>query len=267
MKRSYDGSPIKISSVDTPATTTLRNGFMLLGVSLYPGANLIGSDEGPQKGSPMPSTTTVRSDAQRGEGPRNDASTSSTSSNSSQSHGISCVDVFDPLSPDCICVVLGGSSSGACHLWDVRTGDNKRTNAGNASAAKKLPLATLIGHTHGVNDVKFSPRFKSFTWTHFVNGFSGGGFYAVSGSDDKTIRLWDLDFLKGVIFPSTISGSESAVFGSKNTNEASDSLYSPPCLATFSGHSSYVFSLAISPSATLLASGAFDETCKVRFSS
>jgi WD40 repeat protein len=61
--------------------------------------------------------------------------------------------------------------------------------------------------------------------------FSPDGQIVASGSDDKTIKLWDLQ-----------TGLE---------------------IATLSGHESYVESVAFSPDGKTLVSGGYDKTVKV----
>jgi hypothetical protein len=94
-----------------------------------------------------------------------------------------------------------------------------RDRAGNVSqtfsATIRLIAATLTGNTYGVTSVAFSPD----------------GRLLASGSDDRTIKLWEV---------------------------ASGSL-----VRTLSGHTSYVTSVAFSPDGRLLASGSNDETIKL----
>ena len=76
-------------------------------------------------------------------------------------------------------------------------------------------LQTFEGHTNWVNSVAFSPD----------------GHQALSGSWDKTLKLWDL--------------AQGA------------------CLRTFEGHTSHVYSVAISPDGRQALSGSYDKTLKL----
>ena len=76
-------------------------------------------------------------------------------------------------------------------------------------------LQTLEGHSRTVNSVAYSPNGKRI----------------ISGSDDRTIKIWDA-----------------------NTGE---------CLQTLKGHSDYVKSVAYSPDGTKIISGSYDNTVKI----
>ncbi|KAK3952208.1 hypothetical protein QBC32DRAFT_324617 [Pseudoneurospora amorphoporcata] len=91
-----------------------------------------------------------------------------------------------------------------------------------AAASRSAPrlasgscLQTLKGHSDYVRSIAFSPD----------------GQRLASGSDDRTIKIWD-----------AASGS---------------------CLQTLEGHSSYVYSVAFSPDGQRLASGSNDKTIKI----
>jgi WD40 repeat protein len=109
---------------------------------------------------------------------------------------------------------FGGSSSSGLKTVYAQV----RDRAGNVSqifSATIRLITTLTGHTDLVRSVAFSPD----------------GRLLASGSDDKTIKLWEV---------------------------ATGSL-----VRTLSGHTSIVFSVAFSPDGRLLASGSADWTVKL----
>jgi WD40 repeat protein len=88
-------------------------------------------------------------------------------------------------------------------------------NFGKVGLSQEQPVRTLVGHTSAVNSVAFSPDGKLLA----------------SGSDDNTIKLWDV-----------ATGQE---------------------VRTFEGHTDWVTSVAFSPDGKLLASGSWDNTIKL----
>ncbi len=102
--------------------------------------------------------------------------------------------------------------------------------------------------------------------------FSPDGTQALSGSDDDTLKLWDLasgkclrpleghsSFVTSVAF--SPDGTQ-ALSGSWETLKLWD-LASGKCLRTFEGHSKWVSSVAFSPDGTQALSGSGDNTLKL----
>jgi WD40 repeat protein len=128
-------------------------------------------------------------------------------------------------------------------LWDVDTG---------------LAIRTLYGHRNLVNKAVFSPD----------------GSMIVSCSDDKTIRLWDVN-----------TGKSVKIISSAHSKEIKDVVFSPDgqsllscsddktiklidietsqVIKTFSGHSKKVNSAAFSPDGGKIVSGSDDRSVKI----
>ncbi len=126
--------------------------------------------------------------------------------------------------------------------------------------AQEVPIPlirTLEGYYSAVNCVAFSPDGKVLA----------------SGSDDQTIKLWDVQTGRTL---QTLMGHSGNVFsvafspdgkvlasGSGDRTIKLWDVQTGGALQTLTGHSSYVFSVAFSPDGKILASGSSDGTIKL----
>ncbi|GAB9462547.1 Wd domain-containing protein [Globisporangium polare] len=133
------------------------------------------------------------------------------------------------------------------HKSDAATGADAGTVDGSAQPPMALatPQAALYGHEEGVNDA---------SWSH-------DGFYLVSASDDKTARIWDVEYSKTLSTLGRTSSSMSAFNAHGIAVDAGESLHASG--ESNEGHSSFVFSAQFNPQGSLIVTSSFDET--VRF--
>ena len=107
-------------------------------------------------------------------------------------------------------ILASASADSSIHLWDVTTGQ---------------ALKILQGHLKPVSSVAFSPIPQP------PDDLGGAGGILASGSDDKTVKLWDV-----------------------TTGE---------CILTCKGHTNWVQSVAFSPDGQIVASGSDDQTVRL----
>jgi COMPASS component SWD3 len=133
--------------------------------------------------------------------------------------------------------------------------NNTRTRTG--SSERINPVATITGHTRGINDLAWSPRAPNLIAT---------------ASDDKTLRIWDVtrsssashDAGTGTgtgVPPGNTVGSPSVGTGNNLGDTEANNI--TDALVEFKGHTNFCFSTKFSPQGNLLVSGSFDETVKI----
>jgi WD40 repeat protein/tRNA A-37 threonylcarbamoyl transferase component Bud32 len=105
------------------------------------------------------------------------------------------------------------------------TQSSQPNQPGDTIAGNSEQPSTLKGHASDVNSVAFSPIVPNLPNQGVQKGI------LASGSDDKTIKLWNL-------------GTQKKIF-------------------TLAGHSGWIWSVAFSPDGQILASGSADKTIKL----
>ncbi|MUH01380.1 protein kinase [Scytonema sp. UIC 10036] len=126
---------------------------------------------------------------------------------------------------------------------------------------------TLNGHLGEVNSLAINLNITNFTSKKNVKGL------IVSGSDDKSIKIWDLKNKKEI---RTLKGHKELVYsvalsadgqtlasGGKDNTIRIWNLNTGQEIRTLVGHSSYVNSVAMSADSQILASGSYDKTIKI----
>jgi serine/threonine protein kinase len=160
------------------------------------------------------------------------------------------------LSPDGY-LLASSSQDKTIRIWRVTTGE---------------PLKTLIGHRHWVTDVSFQPE-KPQVWEKHATLRQEFGRTIVSGSRDKTIRIWNEEtgkvrlVLEGHTAPvnaiALTPDGKTLVSCSDDTTIKLWDLATGKLLHTFSEHKSAVNSLAVSADGKTLVSGSHDRTVKL----
>ncbi|KAL1915652.1 uncharacterized protein VTP21DRAFT_6411 [Calcarisporiella thermophila] len=158
--------------------------------------------------------------------------------------------------------LISCSNDQTARLWETTTGETKMD---------------FRGHENVVETAMFAPV-ASYPFIRELVGITGNvkeqppGQYIVTGSRDKTIKLWDAtgqclhtfighdNWVRGLVFHP--SGKFLLSASDDKTVRIWD-LKSGRCMKTLEAHSHFVACLALSPTSPVLATGSVDQTIKV----
>ena len=159
--------------------------------------------------------------------------------------------------------VLSGSSDKIIKLWDTETGIEIRNFSYNSDYINRIwdintnrELITNRGHMGFVNSVCFSPNGKQ----------------VISGSDDATIKLWDVEtgrvirpFIgeRRVYSVCFSSDGKQVISGLDDGNIKLWDVETGREIRTFSGHTNGVTSVSFSSNGRQIISGSWDTTIKL----
>lgn len=195
--------------------------------------------------------------------------------------------------------IASGSDDQTVRLWDAKTGQRLRTLQGYARGIRTVAFspdhralasggedhrvrlwnletgqcfATLNGHTSRIWSVAFSPGTNQPASCN-VPYQPGLGLLLASGSEDQTVRLWDVwtgqclkilqghrDGIHSVAFSPT---GERLASGSSDATIRLWDVLTGQCLQVLTGHDAWVWSIAFSPDGHYLASGGGDMTVRL----
>ena len=147
--------------------------------------------------------------------------------------------------------IISGSNDKTLKLWDLNNGKC---------------LRTFVGHKGWVRDVGITKAVKPVNSTI-------GKHYIVSGSDDGTLKLWDINNEKclrtfwghkyGVGAVAITTDGKYIVSGSSDNTLKLWDTNNGKCLRTFKGHKKVVKDLVITPDSKYIISGSLDNTLRL----
>ncbi len=184
--------------------------------------------------------------------------------------------------------LLSGSNHGTLIAWDVNTGGEKwyqRQDESIWAVAISSRKPFIVAHG-GEKNYRIRTRYASQgAWRGEIAGhtdavlslaFKPGEYLLASGSDDKTVRIWNLADANNLRHVRTLKGHASRVWavawspnGQTLASAGDDGtvrLWNPnngKSLAVLRGHQGPINSVAWSPDGQTLASGSSDETIRI----
>lgn len=157
------------------------------------------------------------------------------------------------FSPDGQCVATGSGDCSAM-IWDAASGTAKSWIANYGDHSYKV--YSLQGHMSSLNSVSFAPD----------------GLHLASGSEDRTVKVWDV--VSGLC-KTTLKGHNSSAYVSFAPDSASVltcsddtlakvwDLTTGECRRTFQGHTKFVRSAVFAPGMGSIATASGDGTAKI----
>ncbi len=197
-------------------------------------------------------------------------------------------------------LLASGSWDKTVKLWDVKTSQEICTLSGHqlqvsAVALSQIPpsggiLASAsfdrtirlwevdqafecVGELKNLRNYNFSSILSGHTWAVLTVAFSPDGKILASGSDDNTIKLWEVNTgqlictLVGhswsVVAVTFSTDGEMLISGSRDKTVKLWSVSTKKEIATLSGHVDSVSAVGVSPDAQQIVSGSRDKTIKL----
>ena len=197
-------------------------------------------------------------------------------------------------------LLASGSWDKTVKIWDVKTSQEICTLSGHqlqvsAVAFSQIPpdggiLASAsfdrtirlwevdrafecVGELKNLRNYNFSSILSGHTWAVLTVAFSPDGKILASGSDDNTIKLWEVNTgqlictLVGhswsVVAVTFSTDGEMLISGSRDKTVKLWSVITKKEIATLSGHVDSVSTVAVSPDAQQIVSGSRDKTIKL----
>ncbi|MDM9384963.1 serine/threonine-protein kinase [Chlorogloeopsis sp. ULAP01] len=193
-------------------------------------------------------------------------------------------------------ILASGSWDKTVKLWNVKTGEEICTLVGHqlqVSAVAFSPQSQLLASASYDRTIRLwdissfnSPRldkekFKncplyslsSHTWAVLTLSFSPDGKILATGSDDNTIKFWDIntgqvirtlqDHSWSVLAITFSANGETLISGSRDNTIKIWRVSTGEEIATLTGHEDSVSAVAVSPVAQLIVSGSRDKTIKL----
>ncbi|CCO32470.1 hypothetical protein BN14_06530 [Rhizoctonia solani AG-1 IB] len=187
--------------------------------------------------------------------------------------------------------IVSGSTDGALWMWNTNNGTKVRSETSTAERSDTVTSICYSPDGRYVASASINGKIKvhdantlesiGYSFGH-LKAVSGLGFvpnssYLVSGSTDRTIRVWDMDTCPKVMDIPPFVGHSSGIWSislskdgtrlisgsSDNTLRMWDTQTGAQIGSPFTGHSSYVYGVAISPDATRVVSGPNDNSLKL----